>query len=222
LYGKSFPAHDTSLGGGIDNLEASLSLEELQSGTTYHYAIVATNGAGTRYGPDETFTTAPAVPPAAETLVAEEVSQDTATIAGAVDTRGVQSTYEFDLGTDSSYGARMFGDAGAVSGKQTYTLGLNALSPGTTYHYRLVAANSYGVSYGADRTFTTAGFPASVIAEPAVEPLLATPVFEPPSTAGATLPKAAVRITKKTRSKKKRKGRKAANAGHGSVRGRRG
>jgi hypothetical protein len=33
------------------------------------------------------------------------------------------------------------------------------LTPATTYHYRLVASNRLGPSYGADRTFTTAGVP---------------------------------------------------------------
>jgi len=31
------------------------------------------------------------------------------------------------------------------------------LKPSTTYHYRLVASNSQGASYGADASFTTSG-----------------------------------------------------------------
>ena len=33
---------------------------------------------------------------------------------------------------------------------------LSGLLPATTYHYRVVATNSFGTVVGADRTFTTA------------------------------------------------------------------
>jgi hypothetical protein len=36
---------------------------------------------------------------------------------------------------------------------------LTGLNPGTTYHYRIEAANGLGTAFGADRTFTTSGFP---------------------------------------------------------------
>jgi hypothetical protein len=42
------------------------------------------------------------------------------------------------------------------------TAGLTGLAPNTTYHYRLVAANSGGTSYGADLTLTTAAASAPV------------------------------------------------------------
>jgi hypothetical protein len=34
---------------------------------------------------------------------------------------------------------------------------ITGLVPGTTYHYRLEATNSYGTTYGPDQTFTTNG-----------------------------------------------------------------
>jgi hypothetical protein len=216
LYGFSLPARNSDLEGGAHAVEVSLSLTELQPATTYHYAVVATNGTGTTVSPDETFTTMPAVLPSVDTLAAYEVSQNTATIAGTVNTNGVQSTYEFDIGTDTSYGARVFGDAGSAPGAQTYTLSLAGLAPGTTYHYRVVASNTYGVSYGADQTFTTQGFPTSLIAPPASEPLVATPAFQVPSTASAITPKAGQKNNKVRRKRKTkrraptRKGRKAA------------
>ena len=40
---------------------------------------------------------------------------------------------------------------------------LTGLSPGATYHYRLVAENSFGIEYGYDYTFTT---PASTLSSP--------------------------------------------------------
>jgi phosphodiesterase/alkaline phosphatase D-like protein len=47
-----------------------VALAGLTSGTTYHYRLVATNGAGTDGGPDETFTTAGAPQPSAFTSFA--------------------------------------------------------------------------------------------------------------------------------------------------------
>lgn len=37
------------------------------------------------------------------------------------------------------------------------------LQPATTYHYRLVAVNEDGTTYGPDQTFTTRGYPLSVV-----------------------------------------------------------
>jgi hypothetical protein len=221
-YGLSLPAHDTDIGSEAQ-VTVSLSALELQPDTTYHYAVVATNAAGSIVTPDQTFTTVSAILPAVETLAAGEVAQNTATISGTVDSHGVQSTYEFDVGTDTSYGARVFGDAGSVPGPQTYALGLVGLAPGTTYHYRVVATDSYGVSYGADRTLTTAGFPTSLIFPPGAEPLVATPAFEPPASAGAIVPRGAVKATKPKAKKRRKKGRgrkdTRAVRGHGRRRG---
>ena len=45
-----------SVGGALTE-EVSVTLSELQPGTTYYYRMVATNADGTSYGEDETFTT---------------------------------------------------------------------------------------------------------------------------------------------------------------------
>jgi len=44
-----------------------------------------------------------------------------------------------------------------AAGRTTVTLttSLSSLTASTTYHYRFVASNSLGTSYGADKTFTT-------------------------------------------------------------------
>jgi len=63
---------------------------------------------------------------------------------------------------------------------------LEDLQPGTTYYYRLVATNVDGTSYGKDETFTTLGYPNSII-QPATPPLLAIPVIAfPQEEAGST------------------------------------
>jgi hypothetical protein len=222
-YGLSFPVRETDLGAAAQVI-ASLSVGELQPGTVYHYAVVATNEGGTTVGPDETFMTASAVLPEVSTGQTSAVSQNVATISGTIDARGIPTTYEFDVGTDTSYGPRVFGDAGDSTEPQPFTLSLQGLQPGTTYHYRLVAGNTYGTSYGADGAFTTPGFSTSVIALPATQPLVATPAFEPLSTVGARTPTAGTakpRQRTRKHTKGRRKGRKAARATHTQRRGRR-
>jgi hypothetical protein len=46
-----------SVGAGASEAEVALALTGLKPGTTYHYRITATNGDGTSYGTDRSFTT---------------------------------------------------------------------------------------------------------------------------------------------------------------------
>lgn len=72
----------------------SRTLIELEPGTTYHYALVATNALGTTViGPDQTFTTSPATPPIVSGLSVSGVTQTGATLTGTIDPQGLQTTY---------------------------------------------------------------------------------------------------------------------------------
>jgi alpha-tubulin suppressor-like RCC1 family protein len=55
--GRSTPLADVSAGAGRETLPATV-VSELEAGITYHFRLVATNEAGTRYGQDQTLTTA--------------------------------------------------------------------------------------------------------------------------------------------------------------------
>jgi len=95
-----------------------------------------------------------------------------ATLNATIYPYGADTHYRFEYGTTSSYGTSVpvpDGDAGsaaypaAVAETQT----IADLSPGTTYHYRLVAGNSVGAATGpeaADKTFTTTATPPIVSA----------------------------------------------------------
>lgn len=207
-YGSQAPVADVELHATMAGAQAvSQSIEGLQPGTTYHYAIVATNGGGTSQSPDMTFLTAQPAPPAVLTGGAGAVSQNAATISGTVDPRGVQTSYEFDLGTDTGYGTRVFGDAGTGSGVQTIALSMQSLAAGTTYHYRLTAKNVFGTTYGSDETFTTPGFQTALLGAPATSVLVPTPPFASSGTAGGTTKASAIAHTaqqvKNTKHKKK-------------------
>ncbi|HEY3864851.1 MAG TPA: hypothetical protein VGL54_02040 [Solirubrobacteraceae bacterium] len=223
-YGSELPVPDADIGSGSAAVLVSQQATGLSPGTTYHFRVIATNAgspAGGTVGPDQTFTTPPAQLPVMSTGQALGVAQGSATLTGTVDTQGFETTYEFDLGTDTSYGSRIFGDAGSEPGSQTFAVALQGLASGTTYHYRIAATNIFGTSYGADQTFTTASAPASVLVAPPTAPLIATQVVAFPTEAKTTSKKTLKLKCKKgfvkkhnkcvKNTKKKPKAKKASN-----------
>jgi hypothetical protein len=155
-----------------------LLLTELHPSTTYHYALVATSSLGTTVDPaGAMFTTSPPTPPTALTGEAVGVTQLSATLTGAVNTQGLQTTLQFEFGTSPGAGSLVPASIGSESGS---TVGISdafsgSLQQGTTYYYRTVATNSDGIGYGAERSFTTGSFPALPGTAPAQ--LIAWPPF---------------------------------------------
>lgn len=168
-YEASLPAPDLAAGATNTDQTVSQTLTGLQPGTTYHFTLMVTNlGGGVTIGPDETFTTRPLSPPVLSTAASSAISQTGATLAGTIDPQGLTTSYWFEYGTSTGYGARwptIAAFAGSGSSGQPVAMAIEGLQPGTTYHYRLVARSEDGTTYGADRTFTTAPYPASAIAQ---------------------------------------------------------
>ncbi len=185
-YGASVPAPDAGIGAGLKGpVAVAQELAGLRPGTTYHYRLLATNAVGQVEGADQTFTTPPARLPMVSTGQAGGVAQNTATLTGSVNPEGFETGYEFDFGVDTSYGTRIFGDAGFEPGAHTFTAPLQGLTPGATYHYRILATNVFGTVYGADQVFTTASYPTSTLAATEAPPLLSTPLLAPAGSAPA-------------------------------------
>jgi streptogramin lyase len=70
------------------------------------------------------------------------------------------STLSFEYGATGAYGSLSSStSAGEGAGVMTRAISLSGLAPGTTYHYRAVAANTSGTTYGPDATFTTTTTP---------------------------------------------------------------
>ena len=93
------------------------------------------------------------------------VRQTSAALAGTVNPNGSAATYFFRWGLTNAYGVNGAPrKAGAGTKPVTATTTATGLIPGTPYHYQLVALNKYGISVGADHTFTTAGHPPPVVA----------------------------------------------------------
>src|SRR5439155_216328 len=74
---------------------------------------------------------------------------------------GLSTTWYFQYGTSTNYGSQTgSSNAGSGTTSTNVSASLDGLSPGTTYHYRLVATNSSGTTQGADAVLTTSGAPA--------------------------------------------------------------
>ncbi|HET7506807.1 MAG TPA: hypothetical protein VFJ53_00465, partial [Solirubrobacterales bacterium] len=158
-YGERAPAEPVTVGSGTTAIAVSQPLTELAQNTTYHYRIVATSAAGTTYSADATLTTLK--PPTVSTEPATNVKATQATLSTKITPEGPPTSYQFEWGTSTEYGSKAPAQPSLVgSGSGTWSLGQNvSLAQNTTYHYRAVAISDGGVSYGADRTFTTLKLP---------------------------------------------------------------
>ena len=97
---------------------------------------------------------APVSAPAVSTAAASSVTANTAVLNGTVNPNGASTSAYFQYGTTTSYGYTSQAQTGITTATSVQTT-LTGLAAGTTYHYRLVASNSGGTSYGGDMSFTT-------------------------------------------------------------------
>jgi len=82
-----------------------------------------------------------------------------ATAQGTVTPNAGAATYHFEFGTTTDYGSSTANATAGGVEPVAVSADLPGLSPGTTYHVRLVAANPDGTTASADATFTTAAAP---------------------------------------------------------------
>jgi hypothetical protein len=98
--------------------------------------------------------------PIVQTAGTSGVGEHAATVEGTVaPNRNAVSECVFLYGTTTAYGSEAPctpAVSGTGSTPTTVSAALSGLTPGTTYHYRVLAANGDGTSQGADETFTTA------------------------------------------------------------------
>ncbi len=157
-YGASVPC--ASLPGSGESpvaVLASLSMGSLSEDTTYHFRIVATNATGTSYGSDVSFTTLPNAP-AVVTEGASSVTQTSATLNASVNPQGGNvSSCSFEYGTTEAYGSAVACSPSPGSGEAPVLVSASVagLATDTTYHFRIVATNPGGTSYGSDNSFMT-------------------------------------------------------------------
>jgi hypothetical protein len=158
----------------------------LEPGMTYKFKLLATYDAGAKTvagATTQTFTTHAVTAPTATTLVAEGFKETEATLKGTVNLGGEATEYFFEYGTDTSYGQQTAKATLQTSGgsNQGVSVTLKGLTPGTEYHFRLVAKNKQGPADGLDRGFKT-------MSAPAKEPPAQEPTPTPTPTPGQVSP----------------------------------
>lgn len=138
-------------GADLDGLEPNLAYEAraVASNSLISFTTAATEAVTS------------VVEPGVETNSATDVTETEAVLNGKINPFGLPTTYYFEYGTTTAYGSRIPAGieavAGAGHGFKAFGRTIFGLTPGTTYHYRLVATNSVGTTEGPDRTLTTAG-----------------------------------------------------------------
>lgn len=92
--------------------------------------------------------------PVATTLPATEITATSAKLNATVNPYGLATEYYFEWGTTSSYGnSTSLVSAGSGTAELEVSEVISALFSDTTYHFRIVAINNDGTSFGNDLTF---------------------------------------------------------------------
>jgi len=156
-YGTTTNYGQEAFGGNITgdtSTNVSGCITGLTNGFTYHYRVRAANFIGLAYGNDMEFTLNA---PTAETLEATDLTSTTATLNGIVNANSFLSNVSFEYGTTTSYGQEVTSVQGPVTGNEgtNVSAALTGMTCGIEYHYRVKAENSYGISYGSDKTIKT-------------------------------------------------------------------
>jgi uncharacterized membrane protein (UPF0136 family) len=159
-WGPTLPYANSTpwLSGFITGDSFAAVLSGLSDGT-YHFRAKAQNSNGTSYGGDLTFVVTTTVP-SVDTLPAADITYTTATLNGDLtNDGGLPCQVQFEWGYNTSYG----NTTPLVSaGIGPFSAPITGLTRYTIYHYRAVAVNALGTSYGADVEFNTLQAPPTV------------------------------------------------------------
>jgi hypothetical protein len=98
--------------------------------------------------------------PSAGSVSADEITQMSARLSGSATPAGFSASAFYEYGPTASYGSTTAATAlGSGVDPVPLTASLASLSPGTTYHYRLVVQSGGGVAVTDDATFSTPPLP---------------------------------------------------------------
>jgi hypothetical protein len=175
-YGQTATAlvegtQNSVFGNGSQYVKVEATLKGLQPNKTYHYRLVGHNTYGdfpaTNSAELKTLPSKPVI----EGQQALFVTLTTAELAGVVNPENEATTMKFEYGpcadaqscATSPYSSKtVSASVGEGFGGTTLYSEVEALTPATTYHYRVVAKNLTGTSESAEGTFATPAIPPTV------------------------------------------------------------
>jgi len=159
-YGAQTPAR--SAGSGTSATRVTVRIGGLTPGVRYHYRVIASNADGTTTGADRSFRTRlpAATPPVVLASAPFAPDASGVTFTATLNPGAATTTYRFQYGTSTAYGLETFGKsipAGVTP--QPVSFRINSLASHTTYHFRVVASNRAGTTFGPDTIAQTGPFP---------------------------------------------------------------
>lgn len=132
-------------------------LKDLKPGTPLDDRLVLTTSSGSVVSPNVSGAVPMSV--SVQEASAVNVTSTAATLQAQILPGGAATTYTFEYGTTASYGSQAPLPAASVGyaglGIAEVALRLENLQPETTYHFRVVARNAFGVATSVDQAFTT-------------------------------------------------------------------
>jgi hypothetical protein len=165
----------------VEYNSSGVEIEAFGSGAiseTFHNGIAFGDEAGLLYAPNvspspakEVVMFGPPPPPSIDGESFANVTPTTATLQAKINPNTLDTTYHFEYDTSEyrsgevdSGGSPPHGtsvpisdaDIGAGNTDQSVSQGISSLVRSTTYHFRVVATSTAGVTYGKDEHFTTA------------------------------------------------------------------
>ena len=164
-YGDERPVRAGDLGSTSGSfVQASADVSGLASSTVYHFRAVATNAQGTTNGADTTFRTAG--PPVVVSESATNITDTSATLNASVNPVRLRHDLRVPVrrrrrlpGAAATTRRRACRARPSISARASIRRprprALTGLTPGTTYHFRVVATNAAGTTTGDDTTFKT-------------------------------------------------------------------
>ncbi|GAB6147321.1 hypothetical protein JCM12294_47680 [Desulfocicer niacini] len=131
------------------------------------------------YGPFDVVPQNTKAKPIVETSGVSNINATNAALWGVVDCNGSDTIGYFQYGLTDNYDKTSTTQSfGVCSGPFSLQKKIEGLKCDSTYHYRAVASNSYGISYGSDKSFMTNSCSKTV----------ATPIISPNGGTFTTLP----------------------------------
>jgi hypothetical protein len=126
-----------------------------QAGSPLHFQVVVYNNAGEVYGGDQSFAV-PGLAPSATTFACTVLSSTSVVFNASVNPNALDTLFYFEYGTSTNYGINTSPiDIGSSNAVLYTNVTVTNLQLGQTYHFQVVASNSFGVNYGGDMNFST-------------------------------------------------------------------